>query len=113
MWLMVNSKFFRPEHIPAVRGYLNNLPDDRMYLLASLDLKDPVIILLLSIFVGELGIDRFVIGDTGLGVAKLLTFGGCLVWWIIDCFLIMGRTRDKNYEKLTQAFGYQQQGIIR
>jgi len=109
---MANTKFFRPEHIPALKGYLRDIPDDRMYMLASLDLKDPVLLLLLSIFVGEFGVDRFVIGDTGLGVAKLLTLGGCGIWWLIDCFLIMDRTRDKNYEKLTQVFGFHQ-GIVR
>ena len=40
--------------------------------------------LILSIVVGGLGIDRFYIGDTGLGIAKLLTCGGCGIWTIID-----------------------------
>ena len=43
---------------------------------------------------GYLGIDRFLIGDTGLGIAKLLTCGGLGVWTIIDWFLIMGATSE-------------------
>jgi hypothetical protein len=47
--------------------------------------------LLLSFFLGGLGIDRFYLGYTGLGVAKLLTVGGCGIWALIDFILIAVR----------------------
>jgi TM2 domain-containing membrane protein YozV len=47
-----------------------------------------MVALLLSIFVGTLGIDRFYLGYTGLGILKLLTAGGCGIWWIIDIIMI-------------------------
>lgn len=70
------------------------------------DIKDPTISIILSILLGELGIDRFYIGDIGLGVGKLLTGGGCGIWWIIDLFLIMEATRKKNSEKVIQSLAY-------
>jgi len=50
--------------------------------------KDWMVTLLLSIFLGSWGIDRFYLGYTGLGILKLCTLGGCGVWWLIDVILI-------------------------
>lgn len=47
-------------------------------------MKDKTLALILSVLLGGLGVDRFYLGYTGIGVLKLLT-GGCLgVLWIID-----------------------------
>lgn len=62
--------------------------------------KDPTISILLSVLVGSLGIDRIYIGDTGLGIIKLLTCGGCGIWWLIDLFLIINATKQKNLQLL-------------
>ena len=45
-------------------------------------------------------IDLFYIGDTGLGIGKLITCGGLGIWTIIDWFMIMGTTREKNLMRL-------------
>ena len=44
--------------------------------------------IILSIFLGWLGVDRFYFGYTGLGILKLLTCGGWGIWWVIDIILI-------------------------
>lgn len=66
--------------------------------------KDPTISILLSVLVGSLGIDRIYIGDTGLGIIKLLTCGGCGIWWLIDLFLIINATKQKNLQLLTGIY---------
>ena len=50
--------------------------------------KDKTTALLLSIFLGELGVDRFYLGHIGTGILKLITFGGFGIWWLIDIILI-------------------------
>jgi hypothetical protein len=59
--------------------------------------KDWLTAVLLSLFVGVLGIDRFYLGYTGLGIVKLITCGGLGIWALVDLILIvMGRLPDAN-----------------
>ncbi len=103
MFIVANARYFRSELIPQIRQRMLELDDSRWITLQSLQFKDPTTSLLISIFVGYLGIDRFYIGDVGLGIAKLLTCGGFSIWTIVDWFLIMDATRDKNAEILQMA----------
>ena len=48
-----------------------------------------IVAVLLSFFLGALGVDRFYLGHTGLGILKLVTFGGCGVWSLIDFIMIL------------------------
>ena len=66
--------------------------------------RDWLTALLLSIFLGTLGVDRFYMGQTGLGIGKLLTFGGCGVWWLIDVILIAtGAAKDARGRLLVKS----------
>ena len=56
--------------------------------------------MIISIFLGTLGVDRFMLGDIGMGILKLLTVGLCGVLTIIDCFNIQKRVREQNWSNL-------------
>src|SRR5688572_28533271 len=88
MYLMANGKFFEGSVIPMIRESLLRVDDSKFVHLQTLNLKDPTTILIVSLLGGNLGIDRFLIGDTGLGIGKLLTCGGLGIWAIVDWFMI-------------------------
>jgi TM2 domain-containing membrane protein YozV len=100
MFIMANGKYFESHHVGHVRDALIALDDSRWSEIQTLQFKDPTTSLIVSLLGGQLGIDRFMIGDTGIGIAKLLTCGGLGIWAIIDWFMIMDATRAKNMEKL-------------
>ena len=100
MFLMTNGKFFESHKINVIRDRLLKLDESKLALLSSVQFKDPTTVLIVSLLAGGFGIDRFMIGDTGLGIGKLLTCGGGGIWSIVDLFLIQKATRQKNLEKL-------------
>jgi len=50
--------------------------------------KDWLTTLLLCIFLGGLGVHRFYTKHTGIGIAQILTLGGCGIWTLIDLIMI-------------------------
>ena len=62
-----------------------------------------VLTLIMSILFGALGVDRFIMGHTGLGILKLvvtiITLGiGGFVWWIVDIVLIATKHKYKGVQ---------------
>ncbi len=58
-----------------------------------------IVAIVLSIFFGLLGVDRFYLGYIFLGILKLITLGGFGVWYLIDIILIAANSlRPKHGE---------------
>jgi len=99
-FLTAKSKFFSDEHLAIIRTQLDKIDDKKFLTINTLPYKDPTTALILAILLS--GIDRMYLGQVGLGILKLLTCGGCGVWWIIDMITVSKRTKEMNFQKFTQ-----------
>ncbi len=115
-FLSANTANFPSEQLPSLRERLAQLDDSQAnQVIAAADVKNPTTALILSIFLGGLGVDRFYIGNTGLGIGKLLTtlllpiitLGFSLfftwIWIVVDWLLIMNATKAANLEAINTA----------
>ena len=106
MFIMTNQKYFPEEKIVYLKDRLRTMDDDKFSLISRSN-EGPQHCVLVSIFLGVLGIDRFMIGDTGMGVfSKLLTCGCCGVLTIIDWFTISKKTRELNFNKVMTLYKF-------
>lgn len=100
MYIMQNQKYFPAEKVIYLKEKLKDLDDEKYLLVSSVELKEPTTMLIISILLGSLGIDRFMLGDTGMGVLKLLTGGCCGILTIIDWCNIQKKTKELNFNKI-------------
>jgi len=64
--------------------------------------KQKIVAALLCWFLGAIGVHRFYLGHTGIGVIQLLTLGGCGIWTIIDFIMILtGGLKDADGRELS------------
>lgn len=106
-FILENKKNFRSNDLMTIRENLNKMSSKELMLLNDIEFKDPTISVVLSVLTGGLGVDRFYIGDIGLGVAKLLTAGGLGIWWLIDMFTISNKTKKNNAQDLREVITLQ------
>ncbi len=99
-YIMTNQKYLPAEKIVFLKQKLLEIDETKFSLVSAVEMKDPTTLLLVSLFLGTLGIDRFMLGETGMGILKLLTVGLCGVLTIIDWFTIQKKTRDLNFNNL-------------
>ena len=103
MFIMSNNGKFTPQQFSVIREKLATLPDEKAVVVMSNQYYDSTTMLILSIILGSYGVDRFLLGDIGLGVLKLLTCGGCGIWTIVDWFSVKQRTYDSNFKKFNET----------
>lgn len=104
MFLMMNGKNLPTEKLPIVKETLEKIADDKAMFIQSISFKDNTTAIILCI----LGFDRIYLGQVGLGILKaiLMFFLIGWIWWFIDLFSISKRTKDYNFQQLSQITAY-------
>lgn len=100
MYIMTNQKYFPESKIVYLKDKLRTMDEEKFSLISTIEMKDPLTLLLVSIFLGTLGIDRFMLGDIGMGILKLLTLGCCGILTIIYWFTISKKAKEFNFNKV-------------
>ena len=99
-WLSANANKLPESQLHVLKDKMMQMSDADLDRISYINFTDPTMMLIISIFFGMVGVDRFALGDIGLGVGKLLTCGGIYIWWIVDLLYIMDATKEKNMQKL-------------
>jgi|TARA_B110000285_G_scaffold40278_1_gene44041 hypothetical protein len=103
MFLSINSGNFKPTDLMMIKEKLEKLEDDKFYLIQGLQFQKPDTIFLIAIL---LGWERFWLNDVALGIIKVITFYGCMVWWLVDIFSAKERTYKYNLQQINQALAF-------
>lgn len=99
-FVMVNADKFPEFAVMQIREKLEKADDSKESMLIATPWKSPMTSFLLAFFLGGFGADRFYLGETGLGILKLLTCGGAGIWALIDLFTAFGRAKSFNLRRL-------------
>jgi len=89
-------------------GIFKSIPDEKKDAFTTRFIgqaKNPTAVWGWSAYLGFLGVDRFMLGQVGLGILKLLTFGALYIWYVVDLFLVAGHVRKNNIELARQIAG--------
>lgn len=95
-----NQECFAQKDWDLLRTQLEAADDSTWQLLSTLRIKDPQTTLMLSIFGGPIGVDRFYLEQPLLGWLKTLTCGGVLIWALVDVFYVKHAAYEYNKKQL-------------
>jgi hypothetical protein len=103
MWISMNAENFRPEDLMVVREKLEGADGDKLMFIQGASFQKPSTILLIAIF---LGWERFWLDDVTLGILKIITCYGCLIWWLIDIFTAKDRAMKYNFRQFSKYISF-------
>lgn len=115
-YVFSKSSYLPSDKLLILQQELEDLDEGALNALMMVEMRQPLVALILAIFFGEFGVDRFYAGNKELGFAKLIAFIisfvtlfiligflffiGVYLWKFIDCFLIMRACKEANFEHL-------------
>ena len=107
VFLVTNKDKFTLQQWTVVKDELNKLPDEKAVQVIVTQYRSPSTMQVIAICLGFLGIDRYMLGDIGLGILKFLSMAcGGIIWVIVDIFSVKRRTYDYNFKKFNESLVY-------
>ena len=100
MLLTTLDNMFPLDEIAKIKSHFSESGEEKFHQIKRIRFLDPMNLFISSIFLGILGIDRFLLGDRILGLIKLFTLGGIGIWLVIDCCTVIKRTKSVNSKLL-------------
>lgn len=96
------GKYFPSDKKAFIEEGLAKCPDEKYNILATVNFKNPTAITVLSVFFGGWGVDRFMLGQTGMGLLKFFTGGLFGILTIIDWFTVGKKAKEWNYQEIAK-----------
>jgi len=93
LFLVANGNKFRPERILMIDKMLERADSLTVY---STELKSPSVVLIISLLAGQLGIDRYLLGDKKIGTVKLALFLSMYISVFVMSFGIVNLEASKS-----------------
>ena len=100
IWFNKNQGKLDKAQRAIIQKKCSEMSDDKAMMLSQVKLKNPTLLFLVSFFLGYLGIDRFMVGETMMGLVKFFTGGLFGILWLIDLFIIGGKARKLNTQAI-------------
>jgi len=95
----LKGNYFPEVALDEIKEFMESLNGDDLNRFMNLPFKDPSKMFWTAFPLGIFGVDRFMLGETGLGLVKLLTLGLFFIGFIADCFTITSRTKSYNFQQ--------------
>jgi len=106
--MMMMLRDLQPEELMVIQNLTKEMTENQQkqfFILYQGKRKEQQNLLILTLigFFGVAGIQRFIIGDTVLGILYLLTIGFCGIGTIIDVINIRSLTSEYNQKQAIEA----------
>lgn len=100
LYLTTHAAYFPPDQMFALQQALLKANPATFARVRQVKLKEPDNMFWVSFFLGSLGVDRFMLGNTGMGILKLLTCGVCGILSLVDLINVKENTKVLNFNNV-------------
>ncbi len=105
-FLVLNQTDLPDDKIPILRDRLLHCSMRKLTAMQNMTCRRAHNMQFISLILGWTGIDRMLLGEVGIGLLKLVTFGGFGFIMLYDWLTVGGRTRKYNYIRIMSVMDY-------